>query len=101
MLPMYSKNNDHAGPFNGNISPLPRTSCIAPGQAGIKQQVKRKATTTPAVGVTEPSHFTPPCNKNVVRPIMAPITIMGCRRTSRRLKKPPSDICPFQRSSYA
>ena len=74
---MYSKNNDHDGPFNGNISPFPRTSCMAPGQAGIKQQVRKKANATPDIGVTDPSHFTPPCIKKVTRPIIAPIMIIG------------------------
>ncbi len=41
ILPMYSKNNDQLGPFNGNISPSPLTSC--PGMAGINKAFKRVA----------------------------------------------------------
>ena len=85
-------------PTSGVVLAFLLTCCIAPGQAGIKQQVSRNATTTPAVGVTEPSHFTPPWMRKVARPMMAPITIIGCRRTNRRLKKSPNDIW-FQRSS--
>ena len=95
---MYSKNNDQLGPFNGNISPLPRTSCIAPGQAGIKQQVSRNAKTTPVAGVIDPSHLAQPPKRKVTVPMIAPMIIIGCKRTKRRLKKSPNDIL-FQRSS--
>jgi hypothetical protein len=36
------KNRDQQGPFNGNISPLPRTSYPTPGMAGIKNIVQSK-----------------------------------------------------------
>src|SRR3712207_8049960 len=37
-------------------------------------------------GTGAPSHLTPPCSRNVAKPITAPKTTIGCRRINRRRK---------------
>lgn len=100
MLAMYSKKSDQLGPFNGNISPLPRISAVLPGRAGIINIVRRRDIITDDSAILVPSHCTLPCIINVTTPNMAPIITSGWRRMRRRLKKSFIDIL-FQRSSYA
>src|SRR5574344_1777756 len=80
MFPMYSKNKDQKGPFNGNISPFPLISVKLPGLEGIKKKGRRAATTTDKIETSEPSHFSHPCMQKVITPSIVPIMTIGWRR---------------------
>ena len=83
----------------GNISPLPRISLLAPGAAGMRNNVQSMASIAADVATCVPSHFTLPCSIKVMSPNTVPKIIMGCRRIRRRLKKPFMVRVLFQRSS--
>ena len=74
---MYSKNRDHAGPFSGNISPLPLTSRGAPGTAGIMNIAASRASITMDVEVWVPSHCSEPWRRKVTAPVTAPMMTIG------------------------
>ena len=89
MLPTYSKKSDHEGPLSGNISPLPRTSRPVPGNAGSIRQEQMKAMKVSRQVERVPSQRSMSDKKTKdTMPIKAPITTMGCRRMSLRLKNP-------------
>ena len=77
ILPIYSKNSDQHGPLSGNISPLPRTSRICPGTAGIMNIAHSSANITIDVDDWLPSQRANPDSAKLTAPITAPIITMG------------------------
>ncbi|CCX77611.1 unknown [Parabacteroides johnsonii CAG:246] len=99
MLPIYSKKSDQLGPLSGNISPLPRTSYLAPGRAGMKNIAQSVDSITAEIATCLPSHWTLPCMRKAIVPNITPMIIIGWRRIRRRLKKLPVVMVFPKRSS--